>query len=274
MLTPRFTAKIETEPQTLSLAVLIDADNAQAAIIENLLSEIAGLGEATVKRIYGDFTSSQSNSWRKVLQKFAIKPIQQFAYTTGKNATDSSLIIDAMDLLYTRTFDGFCLVSSDSDFTGLAMRLREAGLKVYGFGEEKTPEAFRNACHKFTFTEILRSNKQDDSLCSRELTAEINDSGVSPPPAISDIMHSNELPKELFELFRSAIEQSATEDGWVILSAFGSYINKVKPDFDPRNYGCKKLSDLVRKASDLLIVEDRQLYGSDQKTIYIRSKSK
>jgi hypothetical protein len=156
MVSPRLVAKIESEEPTLRLAVLIDADNSQAAVIEGLLAEIARFGEATVKRIYGDFTAPTSASWKKVLQRYAIKPIQQFAYTTGKNATDSTLIIDAMDLLYTRKFDGFCLITSDSDFTGLAMRLREEGLTVLGFGEKKTPEAFRNACHKFVFTEVLR----------------------------------------------------------------------------------------------------------------------
>ena len=156
MVSPRPVAKNAPEEPTLRLAVLIDADNAQAAVIEGLLAEIARFGEATVRRIYGDFTATTSSSWKKVLQRYAIKPVQQFAYTTGKNVTDSTLIIDAMDLLYTRKFDGFCLVTSDSDFTGLAMRLREEGLTVLGFGEQKTPEAFRNACHKFVFTEVLR----------------------------------------------------------------------------------------------------------------------
>ena len=137
MVSPRLVAKIESEEPTLRLAVLIDADNAQATVIEGLLAEIARFGEATVRRIYGDFTAPTSASWKKVLQQYAIKPVQQFAYTTGKNATDSTLIIDAMDLLYTRKFDGFCLVTSDSDFTGLAMRLREEGLTVLGFGEKK-----------------------------------------------------------------------------------------------------------------------------------------
>ena len=153
---PKSIARPDADEPTLKLAVLIDADNAQASIIEGLLAEIATFGEATVKRIYGDFTATASAQWKKVLQTHAIKPVQQFAYTTGKNATDSTLIIDAMDLLYTRRFDGFCLVSSDSDFTGLALRIREEGLTVLGFGEQKTPDAFRNACHKFIFTEVLR----------------------------------------------------------------------------------------------------------------------
>jgi uncharacterized LabA/DUF88 family protein len=258
MPTPRFTAKFETEAPTPRLAVLIDADNAQAVIIENLLSEIASLGETTVKRIYGDFTSTTSASWKKVLQKFAIKPVQQFAYTTGKNATDCSLIIDAMDLLYTGTFDGFCLVSSDSDFTGLAMRLKEAGLKVYGFGEEKTPEAFRSACHKFTLTEILRPANQTAAL-----TASDSPMASSPNTALPN----NEVPKDFL---LTALEQLTSEDGWVALSAFGGHLIKLKSDFDSRNYGFKKLSDLVRSKNDLFDIEERPVNGSDQKNIYLR----
>jgi len=262
--TPRFTAKIETEAPTPRLAVLIDADNAQAKIIENLLSEIASLGEATVKRIYGDFTAPTSASWKKVLQKFAIKPVQQFAYTTGKNATDSSLIIDAMDLLYTGTFDGFCLISSDSDFTGLATRLRESGLQVYGFGEKKTPEAFRNACHKFIFTENLRPTEDAPALA--------DSSGQSQIPA----NHSTELPDSEFpkKLMIEALDSLAGEDGWVTLSEFGSYLTKIKPDFDSRSYGFKKLSDLVRGKINFFDIEERPVAGSDQRIIYLRPHAK
>ena len=165
LVSPRLVTKNESEEPTLRLAVLIDADNAQATVIEALLAEIARFGEATVKRIYGDFTASASSSWKKVLQKYAIKPVQQFAYTTGKNATDSALIIDAMDLLYTRKFDGFCLITSDSDFTGLAMRLREEGLTVLGFGEKKTPDAsvmpvISLSLLKFC-AQVQRSNRQN-----------------------------------------------------------------------------------------------------------------
>ena len=159
MATPtKRTPGTESDETHLRLAVLIDADNAQAAVIEALLAEVARFGDATVRRIYGDFTAPTSASWKKVLQRNAIKPVQQFAYSTGKNSTDSTLIIDAMDLLYTGNFDGFALVTSDSDFTGLAMRLREEGLMVFGFGEKKTPEAFRNACHRFVFVEVLRNS--------------------------------------------------------------------------------------------------------------------
>ena len=152
---PKTVVRVEAEEPAKRLAVLIDADNAQAGVIEGLLEEVARFGEATVRRIYGDFTSPSSASWKKVLNRYSIKPVQQFAYTTGKNATDSTMIIDAMDLLYTRRFDGYCLVTSDSDFTGLAVRLREEGLLVYGFGEQKTPESFRQACSRFIYTENL-----------------------------------------------------------------------------------------------------------------------
>jgi hypothetical protein len=178
-------ARYETnDPSLRRLAVLIDADNAQAAVIDGLLAEVARFGEATVKRIYGDFTSPNSSQWKKVLNQYAIKPVQQFAYTTGKNATDSTMIIDAMDLLYTRRFDGFCLVSSDSDFTGLALRIREEGLTVLGFGEEKTPDAFRNACHKFIFTEILRPSPVVDATEISKLSSVEKSGSQIPQPAL------------------------------------------------------------------------------------------
>ena len=259
--------KSESEEHTLRLAVLIDADNAQAAVIEGLLAEIARFGEATVKRIYGDFTASTSASWKKVLQQYAIKPVQQFAYTTGKNATDSTLIIDAMDLLYTRNFDGFCLITSDSDYTGLAMRLREEGLMIFGFGEKKTPDAFRNACHKFVFTEVLRQDKTEtNNLVSngegekRSLPAQVSAEVTYP---------SHKFPKK-FVL--TALEQSTDESGWAYLGTFGSYLTKLQPDFDPRLYGYKKLSDLVKAKSDLFVIKERRASGSNHKNIFLRSK--
>ena len=263
---PRLVAKIESEETALRLAVLIDADNAQAAVIQGLLAEIARFGEATVRRIYGDFTAPTSASWKKVLQKYAIKPVQQFAYTTGKNATDSALIIDAMDLLYTRKFDGFCLVTSDSDFTGLAMRLREEGLMVLGFGEKKTPDAFRNVCHKFIFTEVLRpgsANKHTD--LPPKIENEKN--SVHQHKAVSE--SAQEFPKE-FVL--AALEQSTDDAGWANLGTFGSYLNKLQPDFDSRLYGFKKLSDLVKSKTEIFITEERQVPGSNQKNLYIRAK--
>lgn len=262
MVNPRLVTKIEEEGPTLKLAVLIDADNAQAALIKSLLAEIARFGEATVKRIYGDFTSPASSQWKKVLNKYAIKPVQQFAYTTGKNATDSSLIIDAMDLLYTRRFDGFCLVSSDSDFTGLALRIREEGLTVLGFGEQKTPEAFRNACHKFVFTEVLRPVAPQD---------------VDANASMAGTTQANVTPKEPAKTFPrefvlQALEKASDDTGWAYLGTFGSYLTKLQPDFDARLYGFKKLSDLVKARTDIFRFEERPAPGSGVKVLYVREK--
>jgi len=266
--TPRLVAKIESEEPTLQLAVLIDADNAQAAVIEGLLAEIARFGEATVKRVYGDFTAPTSASWKKVLQQYAIKPVQQFAYTTGKNATDSALIIDAMDLLYTRKFNGFCLVTSDSDFTGLAMRLREEGLTVLGFGEKKTPEAFRNACDKFVFTEVLRPSTADKSAGTL-LKFDSEQKAVAYQATSDATEHKHEFPKA-FVL--SALEQSSDDSGWAYLGTFGSYLTKLQPDFDSRLYGFKKLSDLVKAKTDIFVTEERKAPGANQKVLYLCAK--
>jgi hypothetical protein len=268
MVSPRLVAKIEAEEPTMRLAVLIDADNAQAAVIEGLLAEIARFGEATVKRIYGDFTASTSASWKKVLQTYAIKPVQQFAYTTGKNATDSTLIIDAMDLLYTRKFDGFCLVTSDSDFTGLAMRIREEGLTVLGFGEQKTPAAFKSACHKFIFTEVLRPASREESAAVAS-KVESSQPAAKAPIAQETAKPQLEFPKK-FVL--DALEQSSDEEGWAQLGTFGSYLTKLQPDFDSRLYGFKKLSALVKARPDLFVTEERVPPGASQKVLYLRAK--
>jgi hypothetical protein len=265
---PRLITKTEAPEPTLRLAVLIDADNAQVSIIEPLLTEIASFGEATIKRIYGDFTAPTSAQWKKVLHQFAIKPIQQFAYTTGKNATDSTLIIDAMDLLYTRRFDGFCLISSDSDFTGLALRIREEGLLVLGFGEQKTPQAFRHACHKFIFTEVLRpvtsspgGKKLPPSLAAQG-SVPANAVHAAPPPYPPQI---NAPTKFILHAF----ENTPCDDaGWVNLGAFGSYLTKLKPDFDPRLYGAKKLSDLIKAMPRVFELEERKTAGSP--ALYVR----
>jgi uncharacterized LabA/DUF88 family protein len=208
---------------TAKLAVLIDADNAQASTCEELLAEVARYGTASIKRAYGDWTTTNLRGWKDVLHKLAIQPIQQFSYTSGKNATDSALIIDAMDLLHAGGVNGFCLVSSDSDFTRLATRIREAGLSVYGFGEKKTPEAFIAACDKFTFVEILR----EDADTPKEDGA-------------------TELPK-LRPMVLKALEATAREDGWANLSALGSQLTRNHPSFDPRNYKETKLGELMRK---------------------------
>jgi hypothetical protein len=272
MVSPRLVAKIESEEPSLRLAVLIDADNAQAAVIEGLLAEVARFGEATVKRIYGDFTSPTSAQWKRVLNRHAIKPMQQFAYTTGKNATDSTLIIDAMDLLYTRRFDGFCLVSSDSDFTGLALRIREEGLTVLGFGERKTPEAFRNACHKFVFTEVLRSipaqavenGSVADTVSEQPVPSTLPSERTFDSPTLG-----TKFPRE-FVL--QALEQASDDSGWAHLGTFGSYLTKLQPDFDSRLYGYKKLSELVKAKSDVFRCDERKQPGSGVKVLYVRAK--
>ncbi len=245
------------------LAVLIDADNARAAVIEAVLEEVARFGEAIVRRIYGDFTSSQSASWKALLNKFSIKPMQQFAYTVGKNATDSTMIIDAMDLLYTRRFDGFCLVTSDSDFTGLAVRLREEGLLVYGFGEEKTPAAFRNACHKFLFTEVLRTaSRQGDAGAEVGETHRPRD--AEPPTSAHPVIPADFLME--------ALDRSVDESGWTQLGTFGSYLQKIQPDFDTRLYGFRKLSDLVRGCPSLFVMEEREAPSGNRTIVYVRAR--
>ncbi|MFN3549648.1 MAG: NYN domain-containing protein [Mesorhizobium sp.] len=211
------------------LAVLIDADNASAKIADGLFEEIAKIGEASVRRIYGDFSSSRSKAWIDVLAKHAIVPHQQFAYTTGKNASDITLVIDAMDLLHTGRFDGFCLVSSDSDFTRLASRIREQGIDVFGFGEQKTPESFRQACRRFIYTENLLPGAIAESTDDAATT-----SALKPPSAA--------VP-----LIRRVLAEMESADGWVHLGGVGTQLVNRYPDFDPRSYGFRKLSDLVRK---------------------------
>jgi uncharacterized LabA/DUF88 family protein len=237
------------------LAVLIDADNAQPSIVEGLLAEIAKYGTANVKRIYGDWTGTHLKSWKEILLPYSIQPIQQFRYTEGKNATDTAMIIDAMDLLYTNKFDGFCLVSSDSDYTKLASRIREAGLVVYGFGEKKTPNAFVAACDKFIYTEVLIS-KEDDSLPIKRKS-------------------TNELKQDtkLVSLLRKAVEASSDESGWSHLASVGSNMAKQIPDFDPRNYGFKKLGELVA-ATKLFNTEERPVGSGQSKATYIKDKRK
>ena len=260
------------------LAVLIDADNAQPSVIEGLLAEVARFGVASVKRIYGDFTSNQQTQWKKVLLKHSIQPVQQFAYTSGKNATDSSLIIDAMDLMYTRRFGGFCLVSSDSDFTRLAQRLREEGLTVYGFGERKTPDAFVQACDKFIYTEVLRAEAPAPAVAPAKAVAKAakktrargaaGASAESAPPAATPAK-SGPLPLPM-ELLRQAIEEASDDQGWAAMGAVGNYLNKIRPDFDPRLYGKKKLSDLLRQQPRHFALEERAVQGGTGKALYVR----
>ncbi|UPK01217.1 NYN domain-containing protein [Bradyrhizobium sp. 170] len=237
-----------SETRSPRLAVLIDADNASAKIADGLFEEIAKIGEASVRRIYGDFSNARSKGWADILSKHAIIPQQQFAYTTGKNASDITLVIDAMDLLHSGRFDGFCLVSSDSDFTRLAARIREHGVDVFGFGEQKTPESFRQACRKFVYTENLltgTANIQDAVLGAKPL---------QPPDAATSII-------------KKVITQMESEDGWVSLGEVGRRLANLASDFDQRTYGFRNLSDLVRKTNAFEI--DQPKGGS----IRIRLKS-
>jgi hypothetical protein len=260
------------------LAVLIDADNAQASVIEGLLAEVAKYGLASVKRIYGDFTSQQLGQWKKVLLKHSISSVQQFAYTVGKNATDSSLIIDAMDLMYTGRFDGMCLVTSDSDFTRLAQRLREEGLTVYGFGERKTPDAFVQACDKFVYTEVLRAQDATPTpakpvqKAAKKVAAKSPQAQGKPAAATAAPVAKPAGPLPLpLELIRQAIEEASDDEGWAHLGTMGSYLNKVRPDFDPRLYGQKKLSDLLRQHPRHFKVEERGSAATGGKTLYVHA---
>ena len=278
----RTSPRQETDDEQRRLAVLIDADNAQPAVIEGLLAEIAKYGVASVKRIYGDFTSTRMTQWKRALLKHSINPVQQFAYTSGKNATDSTLIIDAMDLLDTQRFDGFCLVSSDSDFTRLAQRLREEGLLVYGFGEKKTPDAFVQACDKFVYTEVLRTEAPPRTAAKPAGAAPAKKAAKSAPqkpaavaapvaptaPAEGKDKAGEPLP---IALIRQAIEEASDENGWAFLGSVGSYLNKIRPDFDPRLYGHRKLSDLLKHQPRHFAIEERVVAGSSNKMIYIRA---
>ncbi len=237
-----------TDIENKKLAVLIDADNAQASISSELLAEIAKFGTASIKRAYGDWTTTNLKGWKNHLHKHAIQPIQQFSYTIGKNATDSSLIIDAMDLLHAGGLDGFCLVSSDSDFTRLATRIREAGLTVYGFGEAKTPEPFRSACDKFVYTENLKPKTKKQK---------------------PDTSANSELKK----MITAAIRAQSKEDGWASLSVVGGYINKNNPSFDQRTYGFERLGELV-KALGYINVEERRVGGEgSRRDIFVSIKN-
>jgi uncharacterized LabA/DUF88 family protein len=249
----------QVEISQAKLAVLIDADNTQPAIIEGLLDEVAKYGVASVKRIYGDWTSTNLRSWKERLLEYAIQPIQQFSYTSGKNATDSAMIIDAMDLLYSEKLDGFCIVSSDSDFTRLAARLRESGRMVYGFGEKKTPRSFVSVCDKFIYTEILRGVQE-----------EADDDDAKPH---ASTRKEFKVDRRLLKLLRDAVEDLADESGWAYLGGVGQKITLRSSEFDPRNYGFKKLGDLFRAISQFE-TEERAQENSTGRQIYIRWKKR
>jgi len=240
-----------------ALAILIDGDNASPKIVSGLFAEVAKYGVAGVRRIYGDWTKPNLGGWKDCLLEHSIQPIQQFAYTTGKNATDGAMIIDAMDLLYTGRFDGFCIVSSDSDFARLAARLREQGVTVYGFGERKTPRPFVTACDKFVYFDVLRREVEPPSTPAAKAAAKAKAS-------------KNVQDPQLLSTLQAAVTAVSDEEGWANLGRVGSYIAQQLPEFDPRNYGFARLTDLV-EASKIVDIEPA---SDPQKTVTVRLKAR
>ncbi|MFA6308295.1 MAG: NYN domain-containing protein [Clostridia bacterium] len=245
----------------LRLAVLIDADNVPYSNVKGMMEEIAKYGTPTIKRIYADWTKPTVSGWKNVLLENAITPIQQYSYTTGKNATDSAMIIDAMDILYSEKVEGFCIISSDSDFTRLATRLREAGMKVYGIGERKTPSPFIAACDKFTYIEIIAPLKKE---------MEIKSNGIQE----REQKHTTQLINdEILNLIEMSINDVADENGWAFLADVGNLIIKKQPDFDPRNFGFYKLTHLMKRQKQFEI-EERDSNDSRIKHVYVRNKNR
>ena len=243
-----------------NLAVLIDGDNIPSAHIKEMMEEIAKYGNPTIKRIYGDWTKPHPNKWKSVLLENAIQPIQQYGYTQGKNATDSAMIIDAMDILYSNKVDGFCLVSSDSDFTRLATRLREASMKVIGIGEKKTPDPFIVACDKFIYIEILKNNsKENENENDKAKTKESKKQNV------------DKITPKVVRLISQTISDVADEDGWAFLGDVGSLLQKKQPNFDSRNYGFQKLTPMI-DSIEKFEIESRENSNSRFKLIYVRNK--
>lgn len=245
----------------LNLAVLIDADNVPYSNIKGMLDEIAKIGVPTIKRIYGDWTKPTVSGWKQPLLEHAITPIQQYSYTTGKNATDSAMIIDAMDILHDGKVDGFCLVTSDSDFTRLAVRLRESGMQVIGIGERKTPNPFIVACDKFIYIEIIgNSDEQQDSTVTSTKKTKTKTPDVEP------------VNKKLIQLLKRTVEDLADDDGWAYLGDIGNLIIKKRPDFDPRNYGFAKLTALVKAQNKIFEIDERKTEKGHSHLIFVKIK--
>lgn len=242
----------------IKLAVLIDGDNIPSAYVKEMMEEIAKYGNPTIKRIYGDWTKPILVKWKNLLLENAITPIQQYGYTQGKNATDSAMIIDAMDILYSEKVNGFCIVSSDSDFTRLATRLREAGMKVYGIGEKKTPEPFIVACDKFIYIEILKKQSKE------------SESTLVPDKTEKKVELDKITPK-VIRLISSTISDLADDDGWAFLGDVGSLLQKKQPNFDSRNYGFEKLTPLINSIGKFEI-DQRDSFKGKFKLIYVRNK--
>jgi len=246
------------ENEDRRLAVLIDADNAPRTALREIMAECVKYGTPTVRRIYGDWTMDNMGSWKPLLLENALIPIQQYSYTTGKNSTDSAMIIDAMDILHSGQVDGFILVSSDSDFTRLALRVREAGLKVYGIGEKKTPAPFIAACDKFIYVEVIRGKDETEKKA----------------PEAAAHRHSSarkSIPQDIIQLIASTIQDASDDDGWAFMGELGNILPKRRPDFDPRNYGFEKLTTLV-KSIDRFEIDARPTSAPNVKHIYVRDR--
>lgn len=256
------------EKDDLRLAVLIDADNAPRSAIKDVMAEVAVYGTPTLKRIYGDWTSPNMGSWKPLLLENAITPIQQYGYTTGKNSTDSAMIIDAMDILYSGRVDGFVLVSSDSDFTRLATRLREAGMKVYGMGEKKTPKPFIVACDKFVYIEVIRAAAKQAAEAAKQKAEkeEAQAKRAAKKGGKKSQSPSSPAPEEIVELIAESVEDLCQEDGLAHMGKLGNLLLKKQPDFDPRNYGFSKLSKLIRALDRFQIVPQ----GEENVEFYVR----
>ncbi|NDI98194.1 NYN domain-containing protein [Flavobacterium sp. LaA7.5] len=254
--------------QNLKLAVLIDAENVPHANIKGMLEEITKYGTPTTKRIYTDWTSPRMSNWKKVLLENAITPIQQYSYTKGKNATDSAMIIDAMDILYSGRVDGFCIVSSDSDFTRLATRLREAGMKVIGIGEKKTPTPFITACDKFIYLEIIEAeDTTTNTTINKKAVSDNNEEKITAKPKET----LSKIDRRLINLIRNSVNDLGDEDGWAFLGDLGNIILKKQPDFDPRNYGFSKMLPLI-KSINSFIVDERETGKANIKHVYVKNR--
>ena len=249
----------------LKLAVLIDADNVPYSNVKGMMEEIAKFGTPTTKRINADWTKPNANGWKTVLLEHAITPIQQYSYTVGKNSSDSAMIIDAMDLLYSDKVDGFCIVSSDSDFTRLAIRLRESGMKVIGIGEKKTPNSFIVACDRFIYIEVL------DGAVSKKVPKSVTNTTANIKKTTQKEV-SNKIDIQTIELIEATIEAIGDDDGWAFLGDVGSLIVKKKPEFDPRNYGFTKLTPMLKSLSEILEIDERESDKKGIKHVFVKLK--
>lgn len=259
-------------PKELKLAVLIDADNVPYSNVKGMMEEIAKFGTPTTKRIYADWTKPNAGGWKSVLLEHAITPIQQYSYTVGKNSSDSAMIIDAMDLLYSDKVDGFCIVSSDSDFTRLAIRLRESGMKVIGIGEQKTPKPFISACDRFVFIEVLDGaiKKNTPKRVANTETKKTIEKTIGKTVEKNISKPLNKVDLQTIELIESTIEDIGDDSGWAFLGDVGNLIVKKKPEFDPRNYGFSKLTPMLKSLSDILEIDERDSDKKGIKHVYVR----